>query len=717
MKPLKFVVKHLMTICAIVLFLSAASPAQAFSRLGRVYANNPYVTESNSGTVNLNFTVSGYPPSSFDGTFDRSVTVDYTTNDVTATAGTDYTSTSGSVTFMTGTHATVSVPIKGDTTTEGNETFTLKLTPSTFGFIGSSATGTIVDDDAPLISIGNVNLVEGNGTTNATFNVTLSGTSPASITVNYATADGTATQPADYTSASGTLTFAPGETAQSITVPIVGDASDEATETFFVNLSAPVNAFINKSQGIGTITDDDVAPTLSINNVSISEGNSGQKNLSFAVTPSIVSGKVITVKYATADGTAKQPADYTAASGTLTIPANQASGLITIPIQGDALDESNETFFVNLGQATNATLSASAQGIGTILDDDNAPLISINDVSVVEGNPPSNGAPGTADATFTLTLSAISGQSVTVSAIPANGTARAPFDYTSGGKTLTFAPGENSKTFSVPVVGDTLNEDAENFYVLLSSPVNSVITRGRGVGTINDDDSAPSITIEDLSMGEGNSGQRTAVLRLHLSSPSGKLVKVSYNTDTSGTAKSSDDYDAVPTTQIAFATGQTVALARVLINGDTLDEADETFKVNLSGAVNASIVDNQAIGTILNDDRAPALLITDVNATEGNSGARNIVFIVSLSAISGQTITVNYATANGTAQSGSDYVAKSGTLTFGPGQINNTFSVSINGDTQVEQDELFYVLLSGATNATIAKARGTGTILNDDASG
>lgn len=345
--------------------------------------------------------------------------------------------------------------------------------------------------------------------------------------------------------------------------------------------------------------------------------------------------------------------------------------------------------------------------------------LSINDVTITEGNPLSNGAPSTKNATFTITLSAPSGQSVSVNAITANGTAKSPSDYTGGGKALTFAPGQTSKTFSVPVVGDLLDEDNETFFVLLSSPANASIARGRGVGTINDNDLPPSITIEDVSIGEGNSGQRTAVFRLHLSSPSGKLVKVNYATaaGTTNPAAAGVDYVAVTPTQIAFTTGQTITLARVLINGDTLNEPDETFKINLSGAINATIADSQAIGTILNDDRTPAISINDVNISEGNSGTKNLKFTVSLTAPSAKTISVNYTTADGVARSTSDYGATNGTLVFAANQTSRTLNVVINGDITVEGDETLFVLLSGAVNASISKGRGTGTILNDDSSG
>jgi hypothetical protein len=253
--------------------------------------------------------------------------------------------------------------------------------------------------------------------------------------------------------------------------------------------------------------------------------------------------------------------------------------------------------------------------------------------------------------------------------------------------------------------------------VLLSSPTNVGVGRGRGVGTITDDDAAPTISVDDISVKEYNAGQTTAAVRLRLSAPSGQIVRVSYAT-ADGTATAGSDYVAVAPTVVSFTTGNLYAYARVLINGDVLNEPNETFLVNLSSPQNATIADGQAVGTILNDDAAPALSINDVSIAEGNSGTKLLTFTVSLSAASGQNVSVNFATANGTAIAGTDYVAQSGTLTFAPGSaLTRTVSVVINGDAVVEGNETLLVLLSGATNASISKARGVGTITNDDTSG
>lgn len=450
--------------------------------------------------------------------------------------------------------------------------------------------------------------------------------------------------------------------------------------------------------------------TISIRDIVMSERDSSTTQALFQVVLSQRFPVDVTVQYSTVNGSAVEGSDYHATSGVLTIPAGDMSASISVPVVGDVLDESNEYFGINLSQAINATI-ADPQGIGTIVDNDTTPLI-INDVNVVEGNN------NTTEAKFTVSLSAPNPQTVTVQCRTANGMAKASSDYEAlAPMTLTFAPGEVNKTFSVPIIGDLLDEANENFFVILSAPVNATIGRGRGIGTITDDDATPGITVDEVSIGEGNSGQRVAAFRLKLSAPSGQAVRVNAITS-GGTATPGNDYVAMASTPIAFNVGSQYAYARVFINGDVLNEKDETFFVNLSAPLNATLVDNQALGTILNDDRAPSLTINDVSISEGDSGIRNLVFTVTLSVASGQTVTVNYATADGMARSTSDYTAKSGALSFTPGlALTRTVSIPINGDTLVEGNETLFVFLSGAVNATIGKARGIGTITNDDSSG
>ena len=142
------------------------------------------------------------------------------------------------------------------------------------------------------------------------------------------------------------------------------------------------------------------------------------------------------------------------------------------------------------------------------------------------------------------------------------------------------------------------------------------------------------------------------------------------------------------------------------VKGDTLNEPTETFVVNL-GRHNAFLADTQAVGTITNDDPLPTLSIADVSIAEGDVGTVHAVFTVTLSAASGQVVTVNYATANGTATAGTDYAAASGTLSF-PGRYHQlgTVTVNVTSDFANEPDETFFVNLSSPAQATMADAQG-----------
>jgi hypothetical protein len=233
---------------------------------------------------------------------------------------------------------------------------------------------------------------------------------------------------------------------------------------------------------------------------------------------------------------------------------------------------------------------------------------------------------------------------------------------------------------------------------------------------------APTISITDVSLAEGNAGTTPFTFTVSLSSPATGTVTVDVAT-TDGTATAPSDYTAVPTTTLTFTTGQSSQNVTVFVNGDTTVEPNETFFVNLSNASGATIADGQGQGTIQNDDAAPqpSLSINDVSQAEGNNGGTNFVFTVTLSAASGQTVTVQFATADGTASSangkGKDYTSKSGTLTFDPGVLSQTISVSVKGDRNVEANETFFVNLSNANGATLADSQGLGSIVNDDGAG
>jgi hypothetical protein len=462
--------------------------------------------------------------------------------------------------------------------------------------------------DTPAIAIDDVTVTEGNsGMTVATFTVSLSAAYSQTVSVYYETEsywDG-ATAGVDYQASAGTLTFAPGVTSQTIAVLVNGDRVYESNESFYVRLSDPTNAFVVDDLGTGTIVDDE--PYVSIEPyVSGAEGNTGTTPFTFTVTLSAVSDVPVTVDYATADFTDEEAAwwgispatagvDYVAASGTLIFAACQTSQTITVLVHGDRLLESNEWFLVNLSNSGGLPISNSQAG-GEIVDDET--LISINSgVSVVEGNT------GTSALTFTVTLTAASTDPVTVSYATADGSATAASgDYQALSGTLTFAPGETSKTVTVLVNGDRLGETNESVYVNLTSASGAYFGNGRdrGMGTILDDE--PRISVSDVTKAEGKKGQTTLfTFTVTLSAAYDQPVTVSYRT-ADGTARAGEDY-AVRTGTITFAPGETTKTITIEVKGDSKKEVNEMFYLDLFGnSGNSLFTKNRGIGTILNDD-------------------------------------------------------------------------------------------------------------------
>ena len=283
---------------------------------------------------------------------------------------------------------------------------------------------------------------------------------------------------------------------------------------------------------------------------------------------------------------------------------------------------------------------------------------------------------------------------------------------------MSFAAGDLTKTISVTINGDTTIEPNETFFVNLSSATNGgSIVKSQGVGTITNDDSVGNISIGDVTIAEGNAG--TSIATFTLTRTGGTAAfDVNYAT-ADGTATAGSDYVAQPTGTVSFAAGDLTKTISVTINGDTTIEPNETFFVNLSSATNGgSIVKSQGVGTITNDDSVGNISIGDVAIAEGNAGTSIATFTLTRTGGTA-AFDVNYATADGTATAGSDYVAQpTGTVSFAAGDLTKTISVTINGDTVVEPDETFFVNLLSATNGgTITKSQGVGTITNDNSAG
>lgn len=461
-------------------------------------------------------------------------------------------------------------------------------------------------------------------------------------------------------------------------------------------------------------------PTLSIADISVTEGNGGTVTAQVTVTKSGTTNQFVQVSFEASDETATfSDADYHDTSGTLAFSPSETTETITVTIVSDTVDEADETFVINLFNPSNATI-ADGTGRVTIVDDDSPVTVSIGDASVVEGDS------GTQSATFTVSLSRAVSEAVGISFATSDSTATfasGDFHQTTG--TIFFSPGQTARTITVQVVGDTTAENNEAFLVTLSNPTGVVIGDGTGEGTITDDDGAggggggggggtdPTVSVTDQSVTEGNSGTTSMTFTVSLSSADTGTVRVDYET-VGETATEGQDFTST-SGELVFAAGETTKTVSVPIVGDVVDEQNETFVFLLPRVQGATFADASGTGTILDDDGMPILSVSDVSTLEGDDGTTQLTVTLQLSGPSGEFVSVDFDTEDGTATFASgDFHSTSGTLVFQPGQTQRTLDLAIVGDQDQEPDEFFTVELSNVEGATLGDGSARVEILDDD---
>lgn len=447
------------------------------------------------------------------------------------------------------------------------------------------------------------------------------------------------------------------------------------------------------------------SPTISINNVTMEEGNSGTKVFFFTVQLKGKRAANVQVDYASAPGTASADSDYKTTAGTITFASGKRQR-IAVPVFGDTAAEANETFSVNLTNATGATIATSA-GVGTIQDDDPMPSVSISDAVLGEGNS------GSTTASFRVTLSNPTTSEVQVGYATGAGTATSPADYTAESGTVTLAPGETVQNLGITVWGDTEVEGDHNFTVTLSDPVGATIADNSGVGTIIDDESAPAVSIEDAQVSEGDSGAAALGFTVTLShADSTQAVTVPYAAE-DVSASRPGDYELADGS-LVFEPSQVSKVVTVSVKGDQIDEPDEVFRINLGPLSNAVPADVEGTGTIADDDATPAVSISDRSIREGNKGTKVARFTITLSGASGAAVVVGYETSGGSATAPEDYLSANTSVTLPPGVVSKEIDVAVVGDRIVEPKETFSVDVRSTTNAELSDGLGGGTIADND---
>ena len=661
---------------------------------------------------------------------------------------------SGSVSFASGeTSKTVTVSVLGDLAVEKTEAFGVKLSAPAIDTIVSNAValGSIVNDDlASVVSfgLGGVAQPEGNsGTTAMSFTVSRTGGLVRTDTVHWAVATGgpNSANAADFAGGvlpSGTVTFAPGQTSQVIAVPVAGDFSIEADESFSVNLSNPspgVNLLFQSKPG--TILNDDTKSIVAFTPgivVQKAEGTGPATSFTYTVFRSGDLDRTDTAGWAVSLGgqNSADSADFMGGvvpSGVVTFAPGQTTQTITVPIEADFQVESDENFAVILSNPS-AGVELNWIVVGTtILNDDTQTIVAFTP-GLIQEKAEGTGATtlfhytayrsGDIDRTDTVDWTVeIGGQNSADSVDFAGGAIPSGL--------VVFAPGQTTQTITVPISADFQVENDEIFAVVLSNPSVGVQLNWIVAPTTILNDDIPmtlALTPLDAVKKEGDSGGTPFTFTVSRSGDLSLAVDAKWQVLNAGPFDvDAADFigGALPSGDVSFAPGETSQTIAVLVAGDIAVESDEAFLVNLYAPTNgATLGQFIAKGIVLNDDRPATISIATARSVqpEGDASTTPFTFTVTRGGNLATAVSVQWDTApdGATPADGKDFamgVFPSGSIDFAAGQTTQILTVDVSGDIEAENDDGFFVTLSKPSDgADIVGASAPGAILNDDVS-
>ncbi len=584
----------------------------------------------------------------------------------------------------------VTLATSDDSTDEPNATLTLTLTDGDAYDLGSDSTATLTvqdNDGTPALSAADA---EASEDADLVFELTLDPASSQEVTVNYAITADTA-QTADYTgTASGSVTFAPGDTSKDVTLNLVDDSVDEPDETVTLTLSGLTGtASLADGTATGTITDNDLPQVTAASGGSVTEGANAEFTLTRA---SQDTSAALTVTFSVTGGDAVLSDDPPTSA---TIPANKTTVTVTLSTEDDNTDEPNATLTLTLTDGAAYDLGTDSTATLTVQDNDGTPALTAADAEASED----------ADLVFELTLDPASSQEVTVNYAITPDTAQAA-DYTGATSgSVTFAPGDTTKDVTLDLVDDSLDEPDETVTLTLSGLTGTAsIADGEATGTITDND-LPSVTA--ASGGSVTEGADAEFTLTRASQDTGAALTVTF-TVTGGGSVLNDD----PPTTATIPANQTTVTVTLATEDDSTDEPNATLTLTLTdGAAYDLGTDSTATLTVQDNDGTPALTAADAEASED----ADLVFELTLDPASSQEVTVNYAITPDTAQAADYTGATSGSVTFAPGDTTKDVTLDLVDDSLDEPDETVTLTLSGLTGtASIADGEATGTITDND---
>lgn len=730
-------------------FCIFASFQTAWADITVDFSSSTYTVQEDAGSVTLSVTITRDDPTGTP-TDANSVSTTYSVAGAGATAGTDFTAVSGNLSWGLNDTATqtITVPILTDADdTEGDETFTVTLAAITDGGENGAATiGALANNPATVtirkkvgefsFSASSYSVEEDNGT--VTITVNRSNGLADDVEVDYTANTLTAVAGTDFTAVTGTLTFLAGEDAKTFNVPINPDGLFESDENFTVQLSNPANTTdattpptITQNTATVTIVNDDTeaAGAIEFTGPTFTKVEDGTAATIIVERTGGGNGEVV-VGYATAQGTAVAGTDYTETTGTLTwADGMQGQQTFTVPVADDGVYEQTETVNLSLTiQSGSATLGAQNTAILNITNDDAA---AAPDLAFSIGAAPGyfvNEGPGN---TATITVNRTGGEDlnlITVDYATADNTAIAGVHYVASSGKLSFGPTTTSATFTVEVID---NGDAPGADLILDLALaNAVDENANPVPisvsasqlTILDDDIGTSPGIIEFKSASYSAFEDDGTVSITVTRTGGSTgpASIPYSTDDtnpSNTATLGTDYGSASGT-LNWNDGEDGDKTfSVPLIDDSTDPADVESAETVALMLDGTSVTGAAAGTLLNatlsirdkttkpEDPNPGepidnegSLTFNTSTTQVNEDAGTLTLEVLRVNGTMDNITVDYATTNQTATSGSDYTATVGTLAFAAGEMTKTITVPILNDALSEGNETFQLTLSNPTS-------------------
>lgn len=683
----------------------------------------PATVAEGAGTVD--FTISLSQPA------EVPIVVNYGTFGMTATAGNDYDGInfgSAPVTFTVGqTAAVIPVTILDDIIDEADEPFAFRAnvndangasvslaTPLVSGRTSTSVT--IVDNDDSTISLSGPSMVnEADGF--ATYTITRTPSS-ADVTVTYATSDGTAVDVDDYTAVSGSVVI-PGsanstlDATATFTVAINNDTDIESTETFSVSLTSIDGG---NSATLGT----DLVETSIIDNDSTSINVSGPSSVTegtsavftLALSTSVAVDTV--VSYSTVDGTATEPSDFTAVTGSVMIAAGDTSATVTVATVDDSVAETDEVFSLSItGVDSSASIATgTATATVTIVDND---VATVSVQKIVDGGETSVGPIGITGR-FRISLSNPVDEDTTVTFATLTGSATESTDYQSVGTIAVIPEGQTTVNVDIVPINDSVVEGAETVVLTLSASTNSAspsVTTNLTPATltiVDNDSSVLTVTGGSVSESVG-----TADFTLSLSSPSATDTTIEYSLAGSASPGGVDYTDTVGGSTVIPA-GSTSVLIPITIVDDLLVEGTEDIQLEIT-SVNTPVTGLGASGTIeIADDDSAEVQVIPLSPSVGEASNAGYLVYLDTVAAADTTVTVNLS---GDAAAGVDYIGGTvRTVVIPANAISANLVIDVIDDSLVEPNETLVATVTGVTGTgsiSLGTAlAGTVTIVDND---